>query len=85
MIGPHGFDAAIIGVGTVATPDGDQDVLVYDVKEMVHILMEKEGIGFNDALEFIHFNVMGHFIGKHGPCFVHNVGSIHPRKEDTIH
>lgn len=85
MIGPSGFDGAIIGVGTVATPDGDQDVLVYDVREMVHILMESEKISFDEALEFIHFNVMGKFLGKKGPCFVHNVGKIHPQEQDTIH
>jgi hypothetical protein len=54
MLGPKGFDGAIIGVGTVATSDGDEEVLVYDVSKIIDILiMNNDGWSFEDAQEYI--------------------------------
>jgi len=85
MVGPEGFDGAIIGVGSVATPDGDQEVLVYDVQRMVKILMEGEDMTTEEAQEFLYFNIIGIYLGQPGPCFVQSLGSIFPQSGETIH
>jgi hypothetical protein len=85
MVGPEGFDGAIIGIGSVATPDGDQEVLVYDIQRMVRILVDSEDMTLEEAQEFIHFNILGIYLGQPGPCFVQSLGSIFPQPGETIH
>jgi len=86
MLGPQGFDGAIIGIGTVATAQGCEEVLVYDVSKMVDILlMDNDDWSFEDAQEFVDFNIINVFVGETGPCFVHSVGSLIPEEKDVIH
>lgn len=86
MLGPAGFDGAIIGVGTVSTSSGSEDVLVYDVTKIIDILLsENEGWSFEDAVEFFEYNIVSAFLGETGPCFVHSMGTLTPRKEDVVH
>ena len=86
MLGPKGFDGAIIGVGTVATSDGDEEVLVYDVTKMIDILVTShDGWSLEDAQEFIEYNILGVYTGETGPCFVHSLGTFFPEEKDVIH
>lgn len=86
MLGPKGFDGAIIGVGTVATSDGDEEVLVYDVSKIIDILiMNNDGWSFEDAQEYVAYNILGVFTGEVGPCFVHSMGTLFPQEKDIIH
>ena len=53
-----GFDDAIIGPAMVWTEDGTlREVLVYDGEELRKSLMKRDGMSFQDAREFIEFNI----------------------------
>lgn len=63
-----GFDAAIIGV-TAAQP-GRQALVVYDLDRMIKILVKRDGLTPDDALEHLMFNTVGAWLGKGTPIFV---------------
>lgn len=63
-----GFDAAIIGVGAVAR---DKEILVYDSNKCIQILMDRDGMSYDDACEFFDFNVRSAYMGQGTPMFVH--------------
>lgn len=85
MIGPEGFDEAILGIGTVSTKEGDEEVLVYDVQKMIKIVMDDSiDMTWDEAKEFVEFNILGIYLGETGPCFL-QVGVLAPGDGDTIH
>ena len=75
MMGPEGFDDAILGIGTVSTENGDEEILVYDVQKMIKIVMD-------DSIDMTWGE--GIYLGGTGPCFL-QVGSLAPGDGDTIH
>lgn len=85
MIKPCGFDEAIVGIGSVMTDSGEEDVLVYDIDKMIEVLMKREGITHVDATEFLYFNVIGAYAGAVGPCYMRNTGSLSPEEDEWIH
>ena len=71
MIKIDGYDEAIIGPAMVWTEDGNlRDVLVYDGEEIRKILMQRDGMSFEDAREFIEFNIEGAYMGPHTAIIV---------------
>ena len=71
MIKIDGYDDAIIGPAMVWTEDGNlRDVLVYDGEGIRQILMKRDGMSFEDAREFIEFNIEGAYLGPHTPVIV---------------
>lgn len=86
MFGPDGFDAALIGVGTMAASQGREKILIYDVSKMIDILlMDNDGWSFADAQRFVEMNIINFFSGETGPCFMHPMGSLIPRENDIVH
>lgn len=69
MMVAHGFDSAIIGV-TAPGPNTDS-VVVYDYETCVHILMERDGMTWDEAVDYMEYNVVGSFVGPHTPIFMH--------------
>jgi hypothetical protein len=63
-----GFDDAIIGLGSIA---GNDDILVYDANKCIKILMDRDGMSYDDACEFFDFNVRSAYVGQGTPMFVH--------------
>lgn len=57
-----GFNDAIIGV--------HRSKVVYSTKKCVEILMERDNMTYEDALEFFFFNVDGAYVGEKTPIFV---------------
>tara|TARA_R100001015_G_C4457757_1_gene45708 strand:+ start:66 stop:317 length:252 start_codon:yes stop_codon:yes gene_type:complete len=62
-----GYDDCIIGVGTRC---GMTDVFIYDKHKMITKLVRKDDMTYDEALEFIDFNIAGAFIGKDTPILV---------------
>lgn len=85
MLKADGFDEAILGIGSVATDSGEEDVLVYDIDKMIRVLMKRDDMTHEDAVEYIYFNVVGAYLGVTGPCFMRNIGSLTPSEQDLIH
>ena len=68
MLKADGFDKAIIG----QTHDTavQEDRLIYSVEKCVEILVERDGMTSEEALEYMDFNVLCAYIGKDQPIFV---------------
>ena len=66
MLKIDGHDDAIIGPAMVWTEDGNlRDVLVYDAEKIRELLMKRDGMSFEDAREYIEFNIEGAYMGPH--------------------
>ena len=59
-----GFDDALIGCTY-----GANIVAVYDIDKMIEILME-EGLDWDEAAEFLDFNVVGAYVGEKTPKYM---------------
>tara|TARA_R100001509_G_scaffold141372_1_gene96415 strand:- start:138 stop:404 length:267 start_codon:yes stop_codon:yes gene_type:complete len=59
-----GFDDALIGCTY-----GANVVAVYDIDKMIEILME-EGLDWDEAAEFLDFNVVGAYVGEKTPKYI---------------
>lgn len=62
-----GFEAAIIGVGERCSQPA---IVVYDAEACVEILMQRDGMDYEGALEFFTFNTLGAWVGERTPLFV---------------
>ena len=62
-----GFNDAIIGV---AERCGSDDILVYDAEKCIEILVERDGMSYEEACEYFSFNVSGAYVGEGTPTFV---------------
>lgn len=63
-----GFDGAILGV---AERCGSPQVVVYDYDKCVDILVARDGMTEDEAIEWMGFNVVGAYAGERTPWFMH--------------
>jgi hypothetical protein len=61
-----GFDNALIGVCRRCT---QPPLAAYDYEKVAQSLMN-DGMSYEDAVEFIEFNIVGAWMGEHTPIFV---------------
>jgi hypothetical protein len=61
-----GFDAAFIGLGT----QFNKDLAVYDFEKCIDILMGRDGMSYDEAIEYMDFNVIGAYVGAYTPVFL---------------
>jgi hypothetical protein len=59
-----GFDEAVIGVEALKMR------LVYDINKMRAILVERDKMTFEDAMDFLDHNVLGSYVGEQTPIYV---------------
>ena len=66
LLKADGFDEAIIGVveriGTQA--------LCYDQEKVIDILIKRDGMTYEEAVEYFDFNIAGAWVGEHTPFFL---------------
>ena len=62
-----GFDEALVGCTYEANV-----VAVYDINKMIEILIA-EGMEYDDAVEFIEYNIVGAYMGEKTPQYVNFV------------
>lgn len=61
-----GFDEALIGyVERVTQPP----LALYDREKCIEILMKRDGMTRDEAVEFFEFNVIGAWMGENTPAF----------------
>jgi len=60
-----GFDEAIIGISQCNTVKA-----VYSSKKCIDILMKRDKMSKEDAVEFFEFNVVGSYMGDNTPIFI---------------
>jgi hypothetical protein len=62
-----GFEAAFIGM---AKRCSEPALAVYDALKCVEILIERDGMEPEEALEFFEFNTAGAWVGENTPLFL---------------
>jgi hypothetical protein len=76
MLKIDGFDGALIGIATVwqRADDGEGaervDTLIYDGEQIVNTLCQESGLSYEEALEYISFNIEGAYVGSNTPIIV---------------
>ena len=65
FLSADGFEHAIIGVS-----DGK---LVYSVQRCIEILMIRDEMSYEDAIEYFDFNVRGAYMGEKTPIWVEDM------------
>jgi len=69
MLKADGFNKAIMGMASIWRDGSKVDVLVYDGNKMAAML-KKDGMTYDEAVEFIEFNVEGAYVGIETPVVV---------------
>lgn len=64
---PEEFNEAILGRGSSQLLA--EDVLIYDVDTVLHILMD-EGMCYEDAMEHFTYNIEGSYVGPGTPVWL---------------
>ena len=69
-----GFDEAIIGYQYVRWGDASGDYrVVYDSEKMVECLVSRDGMSYEDAVEYLEFNTWGAFVGECTPVYIYTI------------
>mgnify|MGYP003629724447 FL=1 len=65
-----GFDSAVLGLsrGTLGA-----DVAVYSIDRCIDILVKRDGMSEDEAVEFMNFNVLDAYMGPMTPMFVYEM------------
>src|SRR5262249_31715584 len=62
-----GFEDAFVGVGQRCS---QVSIAVYDTDKCIEILMQRDGMTEEDAIEFFEFNTLGAWAGEGTPMFL---------------
>ena len=66
VIVADGFEDALIGVGQ----QFNKAMAVYDRQKCIEILMERDGMSDEEAVEYFEYNVTGAWVGEYTPIFL---------------
>lgn len=71
-----GFDAALIGYAQVWDVDGHiRQKAVYNSDQCIQILIDRDGMTPEEAVEYFEYNVTGSYVGPYTPIFVYESSS----------
>jgi hypothetical protein len=62
-----GFDEAIIGM---AERINLGPVVAYDVDKMLNIMVERDGMTYEEAMEYFDYNILGAWMGENTPVYI---------------
>lgn len=80
MLKIDGFDNALVGIASVWKDGGERvDTLIYDGEKIVTILCEQSGMSYDEALEYISFNIEDAYVGENTPIIVWSCDMDHVR------
>jgi len=68
MLKADGFDQAIIGI---ARRCGQPDLVAYSVTKCLEVLM-REGLTYEEAVDYFEFNTAGAWVGEETPVWVYD-------------
>jgi hypothetical protein len=65
-----GFEEALIGyTGNQCEPSR----AVYSCEKCLEIMMTRDNMTYEEAIEYLSFNTFGAYVGIHGPVFIWNM------------
>jgi hypothetical protein len=62
-----GFDEAIIGM---AERINLGPVVAYSVSKIIDIMVERDGMSYEEAIDFYDYNILGSWMGENTPVFI---------------
>lgn len=68
-----GFDDAFLGY---TTRINEPETAVYDFDKMVSVLMTRDGLSYDEAVEYIEFNCQGAWVGERTPHILHRLDAL---------
>ncbi len=71
-----GFEAALIGVGVQFS----REVAIYDYDKCLDVLIARDGMDIEEAIDYMEYNVVGAYAGKSTPVFLIRE---QPHQDDT--
>jgi hypothetical protein len=71
-----GFDDAFVGIGA---QQHKPPIAVYDRDKCIDILMSRDGMSWEDAVEFFDFNTVGAWVGEQTPLIMSVPYHTNPR------
>tara|TARA_R110000823_G_scaffold253710_1_gene376137 strand:- start:114 stop:353 length:240 start_codon:yes stop_codon:yes gene_type:complete len=66
MLKADGYDEAIMGV---VERCGQEQVLLYDTKKIIQILVDRDEMTHEEAEDFFVYNILGSWVGDETPAF----------------
>ena len=78
MLKADGYDAAIMGL---VQRCGQEAVVLYDTDKILGILVYRDGMTYDEAVEFFEFNILGAWVGDQTPAFF-SKASLEDLKEE---
>jgi len=66
----HGFNAALLGLSHRAN---EPVLAVYSYEAMVNVCVERDGMDYEDAIEYVDFYVIDQWVGPKTPIVVMDV------------
>ena len=69
MMTADGFDEAVVGT---ITSYGRGESVLYSTEKILGIMMERDGMSADEALEFFHYNILGSYNGEGMPAFLND-------------
>ena len=67
-----GFDEAVIGM---AERINLGPVVAYSVDKIINIMIERDGMTYEEAVEYFEYNQQGAWMGEGTPCFIRQLES----------
>ena len=71
MLTADGFDEAIIGS---ISSFGRKEIVLYSTQKILDIMVERDDMTQEEALEFFDFNIIGSYNGEGMPAFLNDLG-----------
>jgi hypothetical protein len=62
-----GFDEAIIGI---AERINLGPIVAYSVDKIINIMVERDGMTYEEAMEYYDYNIIGSWMGDNTPIFI---------------
>ena len=61
-----GFEEALVGFGT----QFNRPLAIYDSNKCIDILVKRDGMTVDEAIEYMEYNVNGAYVGEETPIFI---------------
>ena len=81
MLKADGFDEAIMGV---VQRFGQETVILYDTDKLIDILVHRDEMPYDDAVEFFEYNILGSWVGEETPAFFSGTTLEQLEEEDLL-
>jgi|TARA_R110001592_G_scaffold132392_5_gene346873 hypothetical protein len=66
MLKADGYNQAIMGTIQRA---GQDDIILYDSDEIIKILVYRDNMSYEEAVEYFEFNILGSWVGPQTPAY----------------